>query len=49
MYKSLGPGAIGIRGLALSSALKLARDTGFDGLEVNIREAAAMADAHGVA
>lgn len=48
MYKALGPGAIGIRGLTLPSAITLARDTGFPGLEINIREAATLADAHGV-
>ena len=48
MYKSLGPGAIGIRGIKLPEAINLARDTGYEGLEINIKEVAVLADAHGV-
>ena len=42
MYKTLSPGAIGIRGLGLSESLKLARETGFAGLDFSIQEAAAL-------
>ncbi len=42
MYKTLSPGAIGIRGLSLDESLKLARATGFDGLDFSIYEAAAL-------
>jgi sugar phosphate isomerase/epimerase len=42
MFKVLGPGAIGIRGFALPAAIKLAQKTGFQGLEVNIKEVAAL-------
>jgi len=48
MFKSLSPGAIGIRGLSLAESLQIARETGFDGLEFSIHEAAALADAQSV-
>ncbi len=47
MYKTLSPGALGIRGLSLQESLKLAQDTGFAGLDFSIVEAAALADEHG--
>ena len=47
MYKTLSPGALGIRGLSLEESLKLAKATGFDGLDFSIAEAAALADAQG--
>jgi sugar phosphate isomerase/epimerase len=40
MFKNLSPGAIGIRGLGLADSIALARRTGFDGLDFNVREAA---------
>ena len=40
MYKTLSPGAIGIRGLSLVESLKLAQETGFGGLDFSIQEAA---------
>ena len=47
MYKTLTPGAIGIRGLSLGESLKLAKDSGFEGLDFSIQEAARLADEHG--
>ena len=46
MYKTLSPGAIGIRGLSLSESLKLASETGFAGLDFSIQEAAALGAAN---
>ena len=40
MYKTLSPGAIGIRGLSLRESLELAKATGFAGLDFSIQEAA---------
>ena len=40
MYKTLSPGAIGIRGLGLSESLDLAKATGFAGLDFSIQAAA---------
>jgi sugar phosphate isomerase/epimerase len=48
MYASVSPGTIGIRGLSLSDSIALARNSGFAGLDFNIREAADLAAAHGV-
>ena len=42
MYKTLSPGALGIGGLSLADSLQLAKQTGFGGLDFNIREAAEM-------
>ena len=42
MYKTLSPGAIGIRGLSLSESVKLARATGFAGLDFSIQAAAEL-------
>ncbi len=42
MFKSLSPGAIGIRGLSLSESINLAKQTGFAGLDFNIDEAAEL-------
>ena len=47
MYKTLSPGALGIRGLSLEESLKLAKETGFEGLDFSIAEAATLAEAHG--
>lgn len=48
MYKNLSPGAIGVRGLSLPQSIELARAAGFRGVEFGIREAAQLADRHGV-
>jgi sugar phosphate isomerase/epimerase len=49
MEKTLGPEALGIRGLSLPDAIALARETGFAGLAFDVAAAADLADAHGVA
>lgn len=48
MFKNLSPNAIGIRGLTLPEVIDLAAKTGYAGIDFNIREAAALADAHGI-
>jgi sugar phosphate isomerase/epimerase len=48
MFKNLSPGAIGIRGLSLPEAIALAKKTGFGGIDFGIREAAQLADEHGI-
>ncbi len=48
MHKTLGPAAIGIRGLALPDAIELARVTGFEAVVFDVREAADLAHEHGV-
>jgi sugar phosphate isomerase/epimerase len=48
MFTCLGPGNIGIRGLTLEQSIALIKDSGFEGLGFDIKEAAALADAHGV-
>ncbi len=48
MIKTLSPGVIGIRGLSLPAAIELTAQTGFSGLDFSIREAAALADEHGI-
>jgi len=48
MYTTLGPGAIGIRGSTLSSAVSLASKAGFGGVEINIREVASLVDSKGL-
>jgi sugar phosphate isomerase/epimerase len=48
MFKNLSPGAIGIRGLSLAESIELAKQTGFAGIDFSIREAAQLADEHGV-
>jgi sugar phosphate isomerase/epimerase len=48
MFRNLGPGAIGIRGLGLAETIALARETGFDGVELSIREAAELAERRGI-
>jgi sugar phosphate isomerase/epimerase len=49
MFKNLSPNAIGIRGLTLPEVIELAAKTGYAGIDFNIREAAALADEHGIA
>lgn len=48
MFTSLTPRAIGIRDVSLPRALDLAKAAGFAGLDFDIREAAALAQADGV-
>lgn len=48
MFKSLSPGSVGIRGVSLPQAIELAAKTGFGGVGVGIREAAALVDEHGI-
>ncbi len=48
MYKTLSPGAIGIRGLSLADSIALAARTGFGGLDFSIVQAAQLADEIGV-
>lgn len=47
MDKTLGAAAIGIRGLTLPETIDLARQTGFDSISFDIREAARMAEEEG--
>lgn len=49
MYSTLGPEALGIRGLSLEEAIDLAQAAGFTGLAFDVKAAAALADEHGVA
>ena len=49
MYKTLSPGAIGIRGLSLEESIQLARSSGFQGLDFSIQQAAEIADENGAA
>ena len=48
MFKNLSVGAIGIRGMALPEQIALAQQTGFAGIDFDIREAAHLAEAHGI-
>jgi len=48
MFKNLNAGAIGIRNLSLAETISLAQATGFASIDFDIREAAALADVHGV-
>jgi sugar phosphate isomerase/epimerase len=48
MFKNLSPGAIGIRNITLPQAIELARQTGFTGIDFNIREAAELAEQEGI-
>jgi sugar phosphate isomerase/epimerase len=47
MFRNLSPGAIGIRSYSLQQSLELARQTGFEGIDFNIKEAAELAEKHG--
>ncbi len=49
MYATFGPDALGMRGLPLSEAIALARDSGFAGLAFDSRAAAQSVDEHGLA
>jgi sugar phosphate isomerase/epimerase len=48
MFKNLNAGAIGIRNLPLADTIALAQTTSFAGIDFDIREAAALVDAHGI-
>jgi sugar phosphate isomerase/epimerase len=48
MYAALHPASIGIRHLDLTEELVLARETGFAGLVIDIREATRLAEAWGI-
>src|SRR5262245_8809527 len=48
MFKNLSPGAIGIHPITLPQSIELARQTGFGGIDFNIREAAELAEKEGV-
>lgn len=47
MFKSLGTGAIGVKA-TLPEAVQLAQKYGFGGVDINVVEAARLADEHGV-
>ncbi len=49
MFKNLNAGAIGIRNKSLAETIVLAKESGFEGIDFDIKEAAQLADAHGVA
>jgi sugar phosphate isomerase/epimerase len=48
MLKTLGPGAIGIKGLSLQESVNLAKETGFDAVLIDISEVEQIADAKGI-
>lgn len=48
MYTTIGPEALGIRGLSLTEAIDLARQSGFAGLAFDARAVADAVDARGV-
>jgi sugar phosphate isomerase/epimerase len=48
MYTGLIPHAIGIKGRSLADSIALAAETGFQSVTFDIKEAAALADEHGV-
>lgn len=48
MYNTLIPGAIGIKNLSLEESINLAAEAGYQGVTFDIKEAKALADAHGV-
>src|SRR5215203_5743890 len=48
MYTGLIPHAIGIKGRSLPESIALAAETGFQSVTFDVREAAALADEHGV-
>ena len=49
MFKNLNAGAIGIRNKSLAETIVLAKESGFKGIDFDIKEAAQLAAAHGVA
>ena len=48
MFKNLNAGAIGIRNKSLAETIVLAKESGFQGIDFDIKEAAQLAAAHGV-
>ena len=48
MYKSIAPGALGIRGKSLVESAELARQAGFEGLDFDIKAADDLAHAQGI-
>lgn len=48
MFKNLSTGAIGIRNISLEQTLQLAQQTGFAGIDFDIREAAQLAGERGI-
>lgn len=49
MFKNLNTGAIGIRNKSLAETIVLAKESGFQGIDFDIKEAAQLAAAHGAA
>ncbi len=49
MFKNLNAGAIGINELSLRGTILLAQETGYAGVDFDIRQAWRLADSHGVA
>ena len=47
MYKALSPGAVGVKVDGLHDAIRLARESGFDGVEIGIAEVADLIDNEG--
>jgi sugar phosphate isomerase/epimerase len=48
MFKNFNPNMIGLRGRSLADTLTMAAEGGFVGVDFDIREAAALVDAHGL-
>jgi sugar phosphate isomerase/epimerase len=48
MFKNLNAGAIGIRNFSLEQTIQLAQQTGYAGVDFNIKEAAEMAQSNGI-
>ena len=48
MFKNLNTGAIGIRDFSVEQTIKLAQQTGYAGVDFNIKEATQMAQANGI-
>lgn len=48
MFKNLSAGAIGIHGLTLAEVIDLAKQSEFGGIDFDIRDAARLADEHGI-
>jgi sugar phosphate isomerase/epimerase len=48
VFKNFNPNMIGLRGRPLADALAMATEGGFAGVDFDIREAAALVDAHGL-
>ncbi|MBA2753097.1 MAG: sugar phosphate isomerase/epimerase [Chloroflexia bacterium] len=48
MYTMLGAGAIGLKGYPLADSISLARQSGFDAVQFDLRDAASLAEARGI-